>query len=294
MAMVTKIPVLLDTDIGSDIDDAVALAYLLRNPRCELVGITTVTGDTSRRAAIAEVIVSRVGREDIPVHRGAEKVLLTGPGQPDVPHYEAIGAIPHRMNRPPDTALDFLRTTIRSRPGEITLLTIGPLTNVALLFATDPEIPSLLAGLVSMAGIYFTPGSREWNALVDPIASAMVFADGPAGHSCIGLDATRRCVMPADQVRRRFVEPPLDLVRDQAEVWFKGRDHIVFHDPLAASVIFRPQLCGFVDGEVAVRMVGDPSRWGETVFTEANGAAHRVAKEVDVGAFFDEFFSVFD
>jgi inosine-uridine nucleoside N-ribohydrolase len=74
------ISILLDTDIGSDIDDAVALSYLLKQPRCELLGITTVTGDVAKRCACAEVICRSVGRGDVPIHAGTSNVLLTGPG----------------------------------------------------------------------------------------------------------------------------------------------------------------------------------------------------------------------
>src|ERR1041385_9035266 len=132
--MAEKIPVLLDTDIGSDIDDAVCLAYLLRQPRCELLGITTVTGGVVERAALCEVICRTAGREEIPVHAGASPVLLFGPGQPRVPQYEAIRDRAHRRDYEPGAAIEFLRRTIRARPGEVTLLAIGPFTNLALLF----------------------------------------------------------------------------------------------------------------------------------------------------------------
>src|SRR5437016_2499354 len=136
------VPLVLDTDIGSDIDDAVALAYLLRQPRCELLGVTTVTGNVAQRAALCDVICRAAARDDVPIHTGAPEVLLFGPGQPQVPQYEAIAGRPHRTEFPPNTAVEFLRRTIRERPGQVTLLTIGPLTNVALLFATDPEAAS--------------------------------------------------------------------------------------------------------------------------------------------------------
>src|SRR5690349_10019245 len=80
-----SIPIILDTDIGSDIDDAVALAYLLKQPRCELLGITCVTGDVGKRCACADFVCRAAGRVDIPIHAGASSVLLTGPGQPLVP-----------------------------------------------------------------------------------------------------------------------------------------------------------------------------------------------------------------
>ena len=110
-----KIPILLDTDIGSDIDDAVALAYLLRQPRCELVGITTVTGEVAQRSALAAAVCDAAGRPGIPVHSGAAKPLLHGPGQPLVPQYAALANRPHRKDFPPNTAVEFLRAAIRAR-----------------------------------------------------------------------------------------------------------------------------------------------------------------------------------
>src|SRR5437867_291171 len=120
--MPEKIPLLLDTDIGSDIDDAVCLAYLLRQPRCELLGVTTVTGNTAQRATLAEVICHAAGRDDVPIHTGASGPLLSGPGQPDVPQYEAIANRPHRKNYAPNTAIEFMRQAIRARPHQVTLL----------------------------------------------------------------------------------------------------------------------------------------------------------------------------
>jgi len=181
-APLDKIPVLFDTDIGSDIDDAVALAYLLKQPQCDLLGVTTVTGDTAKRAAMVEIACRAGGRTDIPIHAGLTGPLLHGPGQPNVPQFDAVAAKPHRTDYP-NTAVDFLRKTIRSRPGEITLLAVGPMTNIATLFSLDPEIPSLLNRIVLMCGVFTTggPGAREWNAFVDPVATAIVYRHAPAG-----------------------------------------------------------------------------------------------------------------
>jgi len=143
-------PILLDTDPGSDIDDAVALAYLLANPDCELVGITTVTGNTQQRAAICRVVCEDFGRSDVPIYAGISEPR-SGPGQPNVPHYSAVEHRAGSLNFPTE-AVEFLRSTIRSRPGEITLLTVGPFTNLAALLELDPEIPSLCRSIVSMAG----------------------------------------------------------------------------------------------------------------------------------------------
>lgn len=290
--------VLLDTDIGNDIDDAVALAYLLRQPKCELLGITTVTGQARKRAGLAEVICKAAGRKDIPIHCGREEPLGAGPGQPDPRQYAAIEQLPHHKDRPLNTAIEFLRTTIRNHPGEVTLLSIGPYSNMALLFGIDPEIPYLLKNFVSMAGSFY-PGApeREWNCIVDPIATASVYAKRYAVqsgralpvHRSIGLDVTMKCQMSAAEVRRRFVPEPLATVLKIAEVWFKDASEITFHDPLAAATIFHPGLCAYQQGSV----VADPST-GATHFKEsARGPTDEVAQSVDSTAFFEEYFSVF-
>lgn len=275
------IPVLLDTDIGNDIDDAVALAYLLRQPACELVGITTVTGQARKRAALAEVICRSVGREDIPIHCGREETL-SGPGQPNPGQYEMIRDLPHRMDWPLDTAAGFLEETIRSRPGEIVLLSIGPFTNLALL---DPSLFSLLKGFVSMAGVFFQEGA-EWNCRCDPLACASVYSAPRPTHVSVGLDVTMPCRLSALGVRSRFVGEPLGTVARIAEHWFQEREEIVFHDPLAAACIFNSSLCAFERGRVS----GDSE--GRTSFVPGEGP-DMVASRVDVPAFFDEFFSVF-
>jgi inosine-uridine nucleoside N-ribohydrolase len=293
------VPLILDTDIGSDIDDAVALAYLLRQPRCELLGITTVTGNVAQRAALCDVICREAGRPDVPIHAGASEVLLFGPGQPRVPQYEAITGHPHRTEFPPNTAIGFLRRTIREHPGQVTLLAIGPLTNIALLFATDPETASLLKQLVLMCGVFtggkdHGPGNREWNALVDPVATAMVFQARPPQFVSVGLEVTTRCRLPAEECRQRFraAGGPLGIVADMAEVWFRGRQAITLHDPLAAAVVFEPKLCTYAAGQVTVETQSERLA-GLTSFRRLRGAApHRIAVSVDPEAFVRHYFCV--
>ena len=286
-----RVPLVLDTDPGSDIDDAVALAYLLRQPRCELLGVTTVSGDVRKRAAIAELVCAAAGRGDVPVVAGAERPLLFGPGQPNVPHYDAVKDRPHRTDYPTHAAVDFLRRTIRARPGEVTLLTVGPLTNVALLFALDPEIPSLLKGLVTMGGVFFPAKFPEWNLNVDPVAAAMVYAARVPGHVSYGLDVTTRCQMPPGEVRKRFAKPPLDVVLAMAEVWFGHAKTITFHDPLAAAGVFVPDLCTYERGEVTIDASPDHKQGGLSTFTPSPTGPHAVARTVDADRFFAEYFA---
>lgn len=288
-----RIPVLLDTDIGSDIDDALCLAYLLRQPRCELVGITTVSGEPQRRAMLADATCQAGGRTDIPIHSGTEAPLLGPQHQPEAQQAEVLPRWPHRSEFTPNTAVDFLRQTIRNRPGEITLLTIGPLTNIALLFRLDPEIPRLLKSLVIMGGAFFLPkghGARpaEWNILCDPHAAAIVY--GAAESLSVGLDVTTQCFLPASECRQRLRGGALDVVAEAAEVWFRHRQVITFHDPLAAAAIFAPDLMGYQPGRVEVELQSDKLRGATLWDSHAPQPCHRIAASVNPEAFFAEYF----
>lgn len=296
------LPLLLDTDIGSDIDDAVCLSYLLRQPRCELLGITTMTGEDPRvRASLADAVCRAAGRDDIPIHSGAATSLYTGQVvQPPVPQ---AAVLPRFEHRPPDdfapnSAVDFLRRTIHERPGQVTLLAIGPMTNVALLFALDPTIPAKLKQLVLMCGVFFRrlPNLplREWNAVSDPLATHLTYRTPAPGHLSIGLDVTRQVQMPTQQCIERFraIGGPLAVVAAMTEVWSSQRSSVTFHDPLAAAVVFRPEICRYQQGAVSVE-IANPALAGLTLFdAKAAAAPHRVAAEVDADAFFREYFTV--
>ncbi|MFZ4508822.1 MAG: nucleoside hydrolase [Fimbriimonas sp.] len=286
------IPVLLDTDIGSDIDDAVALAYLLRQPRCELLGVTTVSGDVQQRAALVKILCASAGRDDIPIHCGRRGVFAGGPGQPNVPQYVRVSHHTHRLDRPENTAVQFLQETIRSRPGEIVLLSIGPFGNIATLLALDPEIPALLRGFVSMAGKFSEPDYAEWNCRVDPVATAVAYSHCGPGHVSVGLDVTLACVLPADEIRLKFAKPGLEIVSEMAEVWFSHSEFLTFHDPLAAALIFHPELCELAQGAVEIVIGEGTDRDGITLFTPGAGKQF-ICRSVESSVFFEKYFAVF-
>ena len=249
--------VLLDTDIGSDIDDAVCLAYLLAHPECELLGITTVTGEPEKRAGLASVLCHVAGKR-IPIYPGAETPLLLPQKQAHAHQAAALPQWDHDRIFPRGQAVEFMRRTIREHPGQVVLLTIGPLTNIALLFAVDPEIPSLLKGLVMMCGVFTTAipgaGPSEWNARCDPHAAAIVYRGAVALHRSIGLDVTLKVTMGVEQVRKHFTGRLLEPVLHLAEIWFRERDRITFHDPLAGATIFDDRICRFERGRVEVEV----------------------------------------
>ncbi len=225
--------------------------------------------------------------------------LLIAQRQPHAPQATKLDRWEHDTNFPKGEAIEFLRHTIRAHPGEITLFAIGPLTNTALLFHSDSEIPSLLKQLVLMCGVFrgmnWQGEALEWNAILDPHATAMVYRARPPRHLSVGLDVTTQVVMDRDGVRERFQTPYLQPVLDFADVWFAQRPEITFHDPLAAALIFDESICSYGMGEVGVELA-DPERLGQTQLQMAqqeDNAPHQVALGVDTARFFDHYFSVF-
>lgn len=294
--MSTKL--LLDTDIGSDIDDALCLAYLLAKPECELLGITTVSGEADKRAMMASALCKIAGVQ-IPILPGVENPLLIQAQQPYAPQAAQLDKWAHETVFPRGAAIEFLRQTIRANPGEIVLLCIGPLTNIGLLFSVDPEIPALLKELVLMCGVFtdrvaWQPiPQREWNALNDPHAAEIVYRARIARHRSIGLDVTTHVTMDVNQFREKCNVPLLRPVRDFAEVWFKQNNVVTFHDPLAATTIFDEAICKYVHGKVDIEII-DKELEGKTYWHPDSTDAHvEVALEVDAERFFKEYFGVF-
>lgn len=291
-----KIPVLFDTDIGSDIDDAVCLAYLLSQPRCELVGITTVTGEPIKRAMLASAVCQAGSQGDIPIHSGTAVPILVEQKQKSAPQAEVLDNWPHRDDFQPNTAVEFMREVIHSRPGEITLLTVGPLTNAGLLFSIDPEIPKLLKRMVLMCGVFTNRlagvGPLEWNAIGDPFATAVVYSAPVQEHISHGLEVTCKCRMPADECRKKMQGGPLNVVADMAEIWFKSRQHITFHDPLAAVSLFERDICQYQEGKVDVELLSNRVKGMTHWNPNSEEKPHRIAIDVDANRFFQNYFDV--
>ena len=121
------------------------------------------------------------------------------------------------------------------------------------------SISGLIAGFfififsIIMAGV-FDNQQLEWNAMLDPHASAIVYQSNIIHHRSIGLDVTRQVTLPANEVRQRFQAPLLQPVLDFAEVWFEDHDLITFHDPLAATTIFDSKICSFQRGHIEIEL----------------------------------------
>lgn len=286
--------ILLDTDIGTDIDDAVCLAYLLSNPDCELMGITTVSGESDKRAMLASALC-RAAKKDIPIYPGVEKPILGQQKQPQAQQARMLGNWSHEEKFEKGRAVEFLRRTIRKYPGEITLLTIGPLTNIGLLFSVDPEIPYLLKQIVMMCGVFTDRisgiGPLECNAVCDPYSTYIVYNAPVKIHRSIGLDVTCQVTMSKEDVVKNFTAEILKPVIDFSKVWFEKAGGLTFHDPLAAVSIFEPDVCTFERGNINISLKGDSSD-GRTIWQPCKASGcHEAALGVDKDAFFKHYFA---
>lgn len=288
---------LLDTDIGSDIDDAICLAYLLMHPESDLLGITTVSGEPQKRAALASAICRHIGK-DVPIYPGADHPLIIDQRQTKAQQGVQLKNWHHQKNFPPKQAVSFLAERILANPNEVTLLTIGPLTNIALLFSIYPEVAPALGAIVIMGGHFLNTDdvkrTQEWNILLDPHAARIVYQTSVSLHQSIGLDVTKTVRLPVEEVQARFTHPALAPVIDFAQIWFDDNQDIIFHDPLAAVSIFDPDVCEFQEGRVGIKINPETGLLTATTFDSGDGLKpHQIAVRVEVNRFFKLFFDVF-
>ena len=285
---------ILDTDIGDDIDDALALSLALQSPELNVLGIVTVLQDGSRRADLVWKILSLYRRTEIPVGVGAEQPLMAQPRTGTVRQTEVLldtDRMPADRRR---NGLELLIDTCLRSPVKITLVAYGPLTNIAIALRAEPRLSEKLERIVLMNGVFFRPG-LEYNTKIDPEASAIVYSSGVPVVT-VGLDVTTQCLLSADHLRQ-FATSKLESVQflwKLIQIWQHGNpeQRPVLHDPLAVAVTVKPDLITTARGTVAVETRGLQDRtYGMTIFRKDSGGTIQVAQEVSAAAAVDFFMS---
>ena len=207
--------IIVDCDTG--IDDSLALLYAVASPDCELVAVTCTAGNVDARqvAENTRAVLELAGRADVEVAIGREtplaRALVTTP-ETHGPRGIGYAELPRaRVPLSPRLSPDLIVEEARRRPGELTLVTLAPLTNVALAVLRERDLPRLLRRLVIMGGSYRSPGNTapttEWNVNVDPESAAIVFSafgapDLPSRPIALGLDVTERAKLLPEHLAR--------------------------------------------------------------------------------------------
>lgn len=305
--------IILDTDLamgapGSDIDDGFALALAIGEPAIEVELVTTVDGNTDLTSAtkLSLNLLEKLGRSDVPVVAGASGPLIE-PNRPRASPPGLLEQYSHLEPAPGHAAAEIVRTIMAS-PGEITLVAIGPLTNVAVALNLEPRIASAVKNIVIMGGYFFShTGSTEvpgeFNIWADPEAAHIVLASG-APLRFVGLDVTYQVLMNAAQATQLSERPGsfaqfagqcgLGWIETLRTRYPNSTTHGSFHlhDPLAVAAVTHPELLTWE--RALVRVATDSIARGVTIAEvrhEGDGreANCEVARAVDVDAFLDYF-----
>ena len=311
-----RTPLLIDCDTG--IDDALALLYTCASLEAELTGVSCVAGNVELPHIVRNTlgVLELAGRLDLEVAAGRDAPIArplriaddthgpTGLGYAELP-------APSGTTGPRDAA-DMIIAQATARPGELTLVTLGPLSNVAVALEREPSLPTLLRGLVMMVGAYRSTGNTaptmEWNAGVDPEALAATIAGWAATEAplpvAFGLDVTERAKMTPHDLERLAQaagdadDPIVRFVRDALRFYFEfhsrydGFYGAFIHDALVVAAALDPALARTEAVTVEVELEG---RWttGETVtdWRRHWGRAPNlaVAVEADSATFFERF-----
>ena len=246
------VPLFLDCDTG--IDDALALAYLLRNPEVAVVGIGTVGGniDAERAAHNTLALLELEGRRDIPVAIGSTDPLVGtfGGGAPQVHGEDGVGGVllPDPSTRVADgSAAEALVQAARAHPGALRVLAIGPCTNLALALEQAPELPGLVHSVTVMGGAVLGTGNvteiAEANIHNDPEAAAAVFSAGwPVTLVPLELTLQHRFTQSDREVLATAEAPAVVAISRMVDFYLDfyatrlGVRECALHDPLAAAL----------------------------------------------------------
>jgi inosine-uridine nucleoside N-ribohydrolase len=287
----TRTKILLDTDIGTDIDDAWALAFVALSPELDTVAVTITDADTPARAKVACKLLQRAGRTDIPVSVGRQT-----PTPKERFDHQFTWAEDFTAYKPiAEPAAQTIVRMARKYPGELVLLAVGPLQNVADALRLEPQLGKYLKRVVLMSGnIYGRAGGEkvipEWNVVVATQDSQLVYGAG-LPLTIVPLDSTTH-VKLADEERERVrkrASPVTHAVESLYRLWLTGpQSRMTLHDQLAVAEAARPG--EFFGKKETLPLVVDDK--GYTVINKASGKSTVVCLEPKRDAFLNYYLSV--
>lgn len=252
--------ILIDTDIGGDIDDALALALALNSPEVEVVGLSTVYLGIEWRTNLTKNMLRVFGREEIPVAMGAAKPLNGWWDESRIPDSGKTFSVDLVTGRRLPCACDFIVEQCERYGKELTVVAIGPLTNLGLALAKAPHLARDM-DIVLMGG-QVTKAHPEWNIVCDPEAARIVFESG-ARIRMVGLDVTNRCTFTRADIDfiKSAGNPRTDLLGEMLDKFLLEFPFLpVLHDPLALSALIWEDLLTWEEKRILIETGGVYSR----------------------------------
>ena len=283
-------PVVVDTDPG--VDDAVAILMLLSDPHFDVIGLTATAGNVplARATRNSLALLEHIGRSDIPVYRGAARPVRGRYAY--ARHVHSASGLTRRLKDPdlsvPDTrAVPFLQETLTGNPGDVTVLALGPLTNLARLWKRNPGALRSAERIVVMGGAVNADGNAtshsEFNFYSDPTAAKTIIESG-LPLTLIDLGACRR--VSISRAQADSVSSAAELGTLAAELltgWFArdpSRQKFYLYDPLAVLAVTHPPVVEL--NAITMRVIDsddtdDPDKWGKCEVIDANQGPIQVA-----------------
>jgi inosine-uridine nucleoside N-ribohydrolase len=253
-----RIPLLVDTDFGSYLDDAFALALAVAEPKVELVGVTTSGGDAENRAWMVCRFLDAAGRREVPVAWGRPP-QAEGKVEAMYQYRYHPALLYGRMGKPIDgDACETIHRELKARPGEITLVVLGPQTNVARLLEKHPDARPWIKRLVIMGGALGIgqsgkpPVEPEWNIKSDVAAAKAVLAAGFLPVTYVPLDVTHKHLLPARERERLFAAQTLLTQQLQLLHQLTDETEPQLHDAVALAVAIDPTIAEQAEQSLAI------------------------------------------
>lgn len=256
--------ILIDTDIGDDIDDALALFCAMKQG-LEIVGITTVFQNTCDRARQAKKLLTDFGHgyENVPVYAGYGTPIAQAPAEyPHIPHYtpvlEDVAYTPTGTKA--EEAADFIIQACRTYGKELTVVAIGPFTNLARVIQKDPAALNL-AGKVAIMGGAYLKQYADWNVMCDVESADLIFRSLD-NLQCYGADVTHLLKATDEFYHQAFCydgsDPARRYLSELCQLWRANKPDapLVLHDPLVICCLAHPELCGMRQANIAVLTEG--------------------------------------
>lgn len=252
----------IDTDIGGDIDDAFSLLLAFAGEGVEITGISTVFGDTVARARIVKTLCNMAGREDIPVFAGIgtpikQKTVFYDQINDGVSQKTYIKEIFDNTKVGNTSAIEAMRDALLANPDEITVVTLGALTNVARLIKKYPDAAKKIKKLYIMGGAEVL-NLNEFNITCDPEAAEIVFAS-EIDKYVTTLDVTFKCAL-SDYNKKLLGKCKSQCVKTVMRMNGRWGDHTILHDPLTLAEAIKGGFVIFEKGNLKVETANGFSR----------------------------------